>query len=679
MSSATAKAMALTAKEDKNRSTSPLKCCQSSTSLTSTSNDGEAAICEAMTKLVVSTNGADLLETCNNNYRFHTNNLEEQMKKHVFPKRPPADLVFDNISYTTCMWSMTRFRIESKEILHGISGKFKSGELSAIMGPSGAGKTTLLNVLAGYITRGSSGSVLVNETKRDQSLRFRKLTAYIPQDEELRLELTAMEAMTVATNLKLGYTVSQQYKIDQATEILEMLGLERCHNTLTSRLSGGQRKRLAIALELINNPPIIFLDEPTTGLDSLSCSQCVSLLKRLAQEGRTIICTIHQPSALVFEMFDKLYALSNGNCIYQGPIEGLVPHLSSVGLDCPPYHNPADFLMEVAIGEHNADLEKLSNISNVYTLQSLQMETKEREVLANEYPIIDDPTVAVAADPIPASVLMQFFLLYKRNLLCARRNYLYLFNRLAAHIFIGFLFGYLYRGVGKGANTALANYVYLYGSLLLIVYTGKMSVTLSFPLEMKILNREHFNRWFRLFPYILSMVLVEIPFQIFCTWTYLAISYWLTEQPVDSLRIHIFVLFCTLSTLCAQSWGYFIGATTPIKIAVFVGPVLACLFSVFGFCIRYLDTPVIFRWMFHISYYRAGFHGVVYSMYGYNRTDLECPEELLYCHYKHPTKLLREMGITDVNIYSNISLIVVISLVMHSLTYISLWLKLNKR
>lgn len=83
--------------------------------------------------------------------------------------------------------------------------------------------------------------------------------------------------------------------------------------------------------------------------------------------------------------------------------------------------------------------------------------------------------------------------------------------------------------------------------------------------------------------------------------------------------------------------------------------------------------------MFHISYYRAGFHGVVYGMYGYNRTDLECPEELLYCHYKHPTKILREMGITDVDIASNIILIVAMSIFMHGLTYISLWFKLNKR
>ncbi|KAI4463701.1 abc transporter g family member 28 [Holotrichia oblita] len=453
---------------------------------------------------------------------------------------------------------------QRKEILHGVAGEFKSGQLSAIMGPSGAGKSTLLNILAGYITRGSSGNIMMNNQIRDDNPKFRKLVAYIPQDEELRLSLTAIENMTVAAHLKLGYDVTDEYKTKQVVQIMQLLGLEACHNTMTSRLSGGQRKRLAIALELLSNPPILFLDEPTTGLDSLSCTQCVCLLKRLAEEGRTVVCTIHQPSALIFEKFDKLYALSEGVCIYDGTIGNLLPHLSGLGLTCPPYHNPADFLMEVAIGEHGVTVEELSNAE--ITQQSRKSITGVRQ---------------------------------KHDGLC--RN------------------------------------------------------AIQF-----------------------TMVQVSATVHIICTWSYIVITYWLTDQPTD-YRVYFFVVFCTLSTLCAQAWGYFIGATTPIKIAVFLGPVLACLFSIFGFCIRYLDTPVMFRWMYTISYFRAGFQGLVYSIYGLPRPKLYCPETAVYCHYQSPKDFLGEMDMEDVNLWSNISMIIIISFLMHAFTYAAVWFKLHKR
>ncbi|XP_046664166.1 ATP-binding cassette sub-family G member 1-like isoform X1 [Homalodisca vitripennis] len=525
------------------------------------------------------------------------------------------------------------------------------------------------------------------QDRKDASLKhYLRVSCYIQQNDELRPLLTVEEAMMMAAHLKLGYSISSVAKRMQIMDLLSMLGLSNQKKTITGRLSGGQKRRLSIALELITNPPLIFLDEPTTGLDSSSTSSCVQLLKDLAREGRTVVCTIHQPSALVFEKFDNLYAVAGGHCIYHGTVPNVVPHFAALGLVCPRSHNPADFLIEVAVGEYGCDTMTLAKAASQNQRPLVPHSEHEESTVDNGVPLrVIKSSKRTAAEmiefsscqPKPAPLWAQSYHLYSRNIIILRRSLGSFALRFVIHILIALLFGYLYRDVGNNANTLMANYIFVYGSNLFLHYTGQMSVLLAFPLEFKILMREYFNRWYSLAPYCLSVVLIEIPFQLLCDCGYLVPAYYMTGQPLELMRFGYFVLFHTAISLTAQGYGFMIGSTLPVGIAVFLGPVMTVFLSIFGFTSRYSDIPTHFRSMYHLSYFRASFQGSFYSLYGFNRTTLICDE--FYCHYKNPTKFLKEMGFNNVNIEFDIKYILFCGVVFYILTIFSVWFKLNKR
>ncbi|KAF2894326.1 hypothetical protein ILUMI_11849 [Ignelater luminosus] len=219
---------------------------------------------------------------------------------------------------------------------------FYSNELTAILGASGSGKTTLLNILAGYTSSGVSGSIRINGMPRNMQT-FHKLTAYIMQDDLLQPYLNVEELLTIAAKLKLGDRASLQEKSAAVNEIIKLLGLEKCLETRTEYLSGGEKRRVTIALEMVSNPPVIFLDEPTSGLDTVSAKQCINILEKLKGQGKTVICTIHQPSAFMLQQFNQVYFLHDGMCVYNGSTSNLIPFMSSLGYECPVTYNPADY------------------------------------------------------------------------------------------------------------------------------------------------------------------------------------------------------------------------------------------------------------------------------------------------------------------------------------------------
>lgn len=119
--------------------------------------------------------------------------------------------------------------------------------------------------------------------------------------------------------------------------------MEKCRHRLVRNLSGGERKRLSIAIELVTNPPVMFFDEPTSGLDSVSSLQIINYMKRLALDGRIIVCVIHQPSSKLMKLFDDVIVMSRGNLVYSGPKVDMIPTFEEAGFAFPEYYNPADF------------------------------------------------------------------------------------------------------------------------------------------------------------------------------------------------------------------------------------------------------------------------------------------------------------------------------------------------
>ncbi|KAJ9597667.1 hypothetical protein L9F63_011469, partial [Diploptera punctata] len=153
-------------------------------------------------------------------------------------------------------------RKSQKPILRGINGSFRAGRLTAILGPSGAGKSSLLNVLSGFKKNGVTGSIKTNGKERSIQ-EFRKFSCYITQEFYMLQLLTTKETLRVAADLKLNYKTNKSKKDIMIGEILHLLGLEKTKDTLVKNLSGGEKKRLSIGVELLTNPPVMFFDEPT--------------------------------------------------------------------------------------------------------------------------------------------------------------------------------------------------------------------------------------------------------------------------------------------------------------------------------------------------------------------------------------------------------------------------------
>ncbi|MCI4376090.1 hypothetical protein PGIGA_G00184240 [Pangasianodon gigas] len=266
-----------------------------------------------------------------------------------------ATVSFHNIQYSVTMKSRScKKKSVTKNILVDLNGIMKPG-LNAILGPTGSGKSSFLDVLAARKDpSGLSGEVLIDGAP--QPSNFKCLSGYVVQDDVVMGTLTVRENLRFSAALRLSSSVKQKEKEARVNRLISELGLSkvadrRVGTQLIRGISGGERKRTSIGMEMIIDPSVLFLDEPTTGLDASTANSVLLLLKRMANNGRTIIMSIHQPRYSIYQLFDNLTLLVNGRQVYHGPAHNALDYFSNIGYTCEAHNNPADFFLDVINGD----------------------------------------------------------------------------------------------------------------------------------------------------------------------------------------------------------------------------------------------------------------------------------------------------------------------------------------
>jgi ABC-type multidrug transport system ATPase subunit len=244
-----------------------------------------------------------------------------------------------------------------KKILSDVSGTMLNGSFWGVMGGSGAGKSTFVNVLMGKV-KNTGGSIKINGCNKDMT-KYKKLIGYVPQDDIVHPELTVRENILHSARIRLPSTWRDRDIKRHVDALIDCLALRHVEHSRVGDaskpvISGGQRKRVSIGMELAAAPMAIFLDEPTSGLDATSAASIMRLLKAISRLGVTTIAIIHQPREDIYDELDNLLLLANGRQVYAGPTSDASTYFGSLGFTFPARANPADTIMDIITGSTKA-------------------------------------------------------------------------------------------------------------------------------------------------------------------------------------------------------------------------------------------------------------------------------------------------------------------------------------
>ncbi|KAK4424492.1 Pleiotropic drug resistance protein 3 [Sesamum alatum] len=528
---------------------------------------------------------------------------ESNRGRMVLPFEPPS-IVFQDVQYYVDPPKAMKergFSQKKLQLLCDVTGAFRPGVLTALMGVSGAGKTTLLDVLVGYCEQ---------------------TDVHSPQ-------ITVEESVIFSAWLRLHPDIDPKTKFAFVKEVLEIIELDGIKDTLVGTpgvdgLSTEQRKRLTIAVELVANPSIIFMDEPTTGLDARAAAIVMRAVKNVADTGRTIVCTIHQPSIDIFEAFDELLLLkTGGRMIYCGP---LGHHSSKVieyfeGISGVPKFrdscNPATWMLEVTSASSEAELG--IDFSHIYMNSALHENNKE--------------LVRKLSAPPSGSRDLYFPTRYSQNgwgqfKTCLWKQYWsywrspsYNLRRWIYMLIASFLFGFLFWGQGKkieNQQSLLTLLGSMYSSIIFCGINNSSSVLKYISTERSVVYRERFAGMYASWAYSAAQVIVEIPYVlaqslIFTVITYPMIGYYWSAFKVFS---YFYTMFCTL--LYYTYLGMLLIAITPrFPVAAILQSAFYTTFNLFaGFLIPRPQIPKWWIWFYYVIPTSWSLNGLLTSQFG---------------------------------------------------------------
>ncbi|XP_006826033.1 protein white-like [Saccoglossus kowalevskii] len=580
----------------------------------------------------------------------------------------------------------TEFSDSRVNILRAVSGYVKPGMMLTILGPSGSGKSTLLDTLT-FRSDGNlsvQGNIMANGELVDSSIT--SVMAYVQQDEFFITTLTVREHLQFQALLRMERDIPNNQRMTRVEEVIVELGLKECANvriggvTETCGISGGERKRLAVASEIITNPPLLICDEPTTGLDSFMARTVVSKLSDLASAGHAVICTMHQPASEVFCDLDHIMFLTEGRCAYMGPATEAVDYFAKYGYKCPDMYNPSDYFIEtlsITKDIDDADRQQVEPLCDCYDVS--QYKSKVHEVIHDQMlrgrirrKSIMNRLHPTSSSPYKNGWLQQFMALMWRGSLQVLRDpgrmKLRIINSVITAIFVGivsFQIPYTVSGA-QGIQGLLYVMLYLIGvdSYYLTIRTIQPESIMFF--------REHFNGMYRTDTYYISKTLAEIPTAFFVALLAGTAAYWMIglNPAIERYLLHILLLF--LVGIAAASLGIAVSAAcTNDGVALTVAAMIILPIEVFsGFYINVESIPVYLRWLEYLSYTRYGYECLsITQWYGYENT--ECNRNSTKCLHSGAI-ILDKYNFYLENFPRNIAMLFVVTIVFRILAFLFL-------